>query len=85
MLVYELAITTMVWRAWARFDQQSTPSALAAFRGALLFILSDTALALNRFVREFREAPALVLGSYYLAQLLIVLSVHLSSKAPFRS
>ncbi|NIS79555.1 MAG: hypothetical protein GTO14_04960, partial [Anaerolineales bacterium] len=43
--------------------------------GATLFLLSDSLLAVNRFLLEFAAAPALVLISYYSAQWLLARSV----------
>jgi uncharacterized membrane protein YhhN len=50
-------------------------SGLLAAAGAALFVASDSALAVNRFVRHFRRADALVLGAYFAAQTLIALSI----------
>jgi alkenylglycerophosphocholine/alkenylglycerophosphoethanolamine hydrolase len=49
--------------------------ALLALLGATLFVLSDSALAINRFVRPFKAVHAVVLSTYYAAQWLIALSV----------
>jgi hypothetical protein len=38
-------------------------------------VVSDSALAINRFVQPFRYAQPLVLSTYFLAQTLIALSV----------
>ena len=46
----------------------------SAFAGALLFVASDSALAWNRFRGGFAGAQALILGTYFPAQLLIALS-----------
>jgi uncharacterized membrane protein YhhN len=46
-----------------------------AFAGALLFVLSDTVLAVNRFRRTFKLAHALNLITYFAAQCLIARSV----------
>ncbi len=80
VLIYGLVIIVMLWqaaeRAWAL---QTTPAlsagATLAALGAALFVLSDSALAYNRFVQRFRAAQALVLGAYWAGQLLIALSV----------
>ncbi|MCE5260045.1 MAG: lysoplasmalogenase [Chloroflexi bacterium] len=75
VLIYELVIITMVWRALAQLETLGTQSALLAVYGALFFLLSDTMLAIDRFGKHFRLAPLLVLGTYYLAQWLIAMSV----------
>jgi uncharacterized membrane protein YhhN len=47
-----------------------------AFAGAVLFVLSDSALALDRFEDGGRRRQTLVLGSYFAGQLLIAATVH---------
>ncbi|MCP4370587.1 MAG: lysoplasmalogenase, partial [Deltaproteobacteria bacterium] len=49
--------------------------ALLAFAGAALFVLSDSALALNKFGEPFAAARALTLTTYFSAQWLIGLSI----------
>ncbi|HPD40342.1 MAG TPA: lysoplasmalogenase family protein, partial [Anaerolineae bacterium] len=74
-LGYLLGILTMGWQAWERYLALGGPLALAAAIGASCFILSDATLAWQRFRRDFVGAPFLVMLTYYLAQLLIALSV----------
>src|SRR5947209_5719242 len=45
-----------------------------AFLGAVLFIISDSFLAVDRFKRHFRSAQLLILTTYFTAQWLIALS-----------
>ena len=75
VLIYMLVITTMAWSAWNRWAGEQEAGALLAFIGALLFVVSDAALAINRFVGKYRIAQVLILGTYYPAQWLIALSV----------
>jgi len=75
VLVYLLAITAMAWLAVAMADQLGTPGTMLAAVGALLFVISDSALALNRFRGRFWSADLIVLSTYYLAQWLIARSV----------
>ncbi|MGB3713941.1 MAG: lysoplasmalogenase family protein, partial [Candidatus Promineifilaceae bacterium] len=42
--------------------------------GAIFFVISDTALAFNRFNAPIAQASLIVLATYYLAQWLIALS-----------
>ena len=74
VLAYMLVILAMAWRAIEYAREYPAPGSLAAAFGALLFVISDSALALNRFARPFRAAQALVLGTYFVAQWLIALS-----------
>jgi uncharacterized membrane protein YhhN len=47
----------------------------AAAGGALFFVVSDTVLAINRFVRPLRNGDVTVHVTYHLAQALLVLSL----------
>lgn len=73
--VYAAALAAMAWLAVER-ALAGAPGAAPAAVGAILFVASDSALAVDRFARPLRHAPALVLGTYYAAQLLIALSTH---------
>jgi uncharacterized membrane protein YhhN len=75
VLVYMLVIVAMAWRALDLWAQVRTIGAFGAALGTILFVASDSLLALNRFVGKFAAAPALILGTYYAAQWLIALSV----------
>lgn len=75
VLAYIAAILVMAWQAVGRWQTLATPAAASAALGALLFVASDTALAWDRFRRQFHLAPAVVLATYYTAQLLIAWSV----------
>jgi uncharacterized membrane protein YhhN len=66
--VYVGAIATMVVLA-------VNVGVLAAAVGAVLFLVSDTLLAWNRFVRPVRSGPVAVHVTYHLAQGLLVLSL----------
>lgn len=73
--LYIAAIAVMAWQATARWLVVGQLGALLACLGAILFVASDSALAVDRFRRPFRAAPAVVLGTYFAAQALIALSV----------
>jgi uncharacterized membrane protein YhhN len=75
VLLYVGAILMMAWLAWERWDQTGQSGALLALAGALLFVLSDTVLAVNRFRGTFKLARALNLITYFAAQCLIASSV----------
>lgn len=73
VLIYMLVILAMAWCAIEYARQYPSPGAFAA-AGALFFVCSDSALAINRFARPVRAAKALVLGTYFAAQWLIALA-----------
>jgi uncharacterized membrane protein YhhN len=73
--IYILVMTIMAGLAIQRFVDIGGASALRAFLGALLFVVSDSVLAVNRFVRKFSAAQAVILSTYFAAQWLLALSV----------
>ena len=75
VLVYIGVITAMAGFAAGRFvDLGGTPR-LLAFAGAILFLISDSVLAYDRFARKIPRAQFFILGTYFPAQLLIALSI----------
>lgn len=72
---YIIAIAAMALTAVTRALQVNTPAALLAAAGALLFVVSDSLLGWNRFVKPFVAAEALLLATYFGGQMLIALSV----------
>ncbi len=75
VLIYMAVILIMGWQALERRHALGTPASLAAAVGAALFVISDSALALDRFRRPFPAARAVVLTTYFAAQWLIAWSV----------
>jgi uncharacterized membrane protein YhhN len=74
VLIYVVVILIMAWLSWERWSQTSQSWALLASIGAVLFLISDTILALNRFRKSFKLARALNLTTYFAAQWLIACS-----------
>lgn len=75
VLVYCLALAAMVFTAAARHAALGDDASLRALLGALLFMLSDSALAWRRFVGRYRHAQAVILSTYWAAIGLIAWSV----------
>ncbi|OGP85974.1 MAG: hypothetical protein A2Z08_06495 [Deltaproteobacteria bacterium RBG_16_54_11] len=75
VLIYVAVILVMAWLAWERWSQTDQAGALLASIGAVLFIISDTILALDRFRGTFKLSRALNLTTYFAAQLLIAGSI----------
>jgi len=75
VIAYLVVILTMAWQALTRWSGLQTTSALLAAVGAMTFVVSDTALALDRFREKYHRARVIVLSTYWLAQWLIALSV----------
>ncbi|MBD3275647.1 MAG: lysoplasmalogenase [Candidatus Marinimicrobia bacterium] len=75
VVVYAIIIGGLLWIATERMLNLGTFSALQAAVGAALFVASDSALAIRRFIRDFPASEGIILATYYAAQLLIALSV----------
>jgi uncharacterized membrane protein YhhN len=75
VLIYMAVILVMAWQAGERGLWLPSPLTLSAALGTALFVISDSVLAYDRFRRSFGAAHALVLGTYYSAQLLIAWSI----------
>ncbi len=74
-LLYVLAILAMGWQAAGQWLAVREAWAVLALAGAALFVVSDSALAWNRFRAPFHASQLVVLSTYYAAQWLIALSV----------
>src|SRR5512138_3865516 len=75
VFVYIAAITVMAGFAASRFVDRGGTKPLLAFAGAVLFLVSDSVLAYDRFGKKIGRAQIIILGTYFPAQLLIALSV----------
>lgn len=75
VVAYMLVITAMAWLAAQRYLQIKEMKPLLALIGAFIFIISDSSLALNQFVRRHKFGQALTLSTYFAAQWLIACSV----------
>ncbi|KAJ8922522.1 hypothetical protein NQ315_007552 [Exocentrus adspersus] len=76
--IYILVIITMLWRAIARvqfFEDLWTWSKLCTCAGGILFSLSDLVIGIDRFKYKIDYAQALIMSTYYAAQVGIALSV----------
>ncbi len=75
VLIYMTVILVMGWQSLALWRAYSSAGALAAAAGGALFVVSDSALAFERFRQPFVASRALVLTTYYAAQALLALSI----------
>ena len=79
VMIYVLALAAMSIAAAARFAARDDLSGLLAAIGAVIFLLSDAALAVCQFNGPYRRAQVLILSTYFVAIGLIAASVHGSS------
>ena len=75
---YAMAICLMLWRALARIGVPGITrrSAWLGAGGALLFVLSDSLIGINRFVSPFAGADVAIILTYWFGQLGIAASAH---------
>ena len=68
-------ILIMSGLAWERHLPLELPQTLFAACGAILFLISDALLAWNRFRMKFKSAQFLIMGTYYVAQWVLAMSL----------
>ncbi len=78
VLIYIIVILTMCWRAFAQTDFNKY--AVYALAGALLFVVSDSLIAFNKFYVELEFARYLIMLTYWAAQSLIFYSAYATQK-----
>lgn len=72
VLMYAIIITVMAIMAVNRYGKVNIFSFKLILYGALFFLLSDSALAVNKFAQPIPQAGVLIMGTYMIAQYLIV-------------
>jgi uncharacterized membrane protein YhhN len=72
VLLYALTIVIMVLNALFRFGRTSSSSFWFVFAGAVLFMISDSLIAINKFVTTIFIANFFIMSTYIVAQLFIV-------------
>jgi len=71
--VYTVVILSMLLAAINREQKVDRQSYLLVLVGAILFVLSDSMIAINMFTQPFELARIAIMGSYITAQYLIVI------------
>lgn len=72
VLMYAIIITIMAIMAINRYKKVNVFSYQLIIYGALFFLLSDSALALNKFAYKIPQGDVLIISTYMIAQYLIV-------------
>jgi len=72
VLIYGMVISLMLWLALHMQYVENPGAGRLMMWGAILFVLSDSILAFNKFYQSFELAGFLVMLTYGLAQLLII-------------
>ena len=65
----------MGWMALEGLNNLRNIGALLAASGAVLFMISDSILAINKFRKSFHSAELIILSSYFSALWFLALSV----------
>ena len=76
VIIYAAVLMIMGWQAAEQWWHVRDMSMLLAMIGAMLFILSDTTLALNKFRAPVPQRDLIIMSTYYGAQFLIAWSVY---------
>ncbi|WP_316844864.1 lysoplasmalogenase [Pedobacter psychrodurus] len=72
VLMYAIIICVMALMAVNRYGKVNIFSFKLILYGALFFLLSDSALAVNKFAQPIPQSGALIMATYMIAQYLIV-------------
>ncbi len=75
LIIYVIIITIMGWMALEGLNSLRTTGALFAASGAVLFMISDSILAMNKFRKSFHSAELIILSTYFIAQWFLAFSV----------
>jgi uncharacterized membrane protein YhhN len=71
VIVYETVMITMLAGAVSRIGKVNRTSYIVVLTGAILFIISDSVLAVNKFVQPVSLSTLIIMGTYIAAQWLI--------------
>jgi len=71
LIVYGISLLGMAFMALMRKEVVNAKSFTWVFAGAILFVISDSILAFNKFIGAFEAAGFLIMITYLLAQFMI--------------
>ncbi|MCI0750583.1 MAG: lysoplasmalogenase [Flammeovirgaceae bacterium] len=72
VIIYAAALVTMVLAALFRYGRTTRDSFMMVFGGAVLFMISDSLLAINKFLTPIENESLWIMVTYMSAQYLIV-------------
>lgn len=75
IVIVSMGISSLLRRGWT-----SDKSFILVYSGALLFIMSDAMLGINKFMNPIIQARLLIMGTYIAAQFLIVKGILIHEK-----
>jgi uncharacterized membrane protein YhhN len=83
VIIYSIVILTMLAAAINRYEKVNSLSFILVFAGAILFVISDSLIAVNKFGYPFRFSGVAIMITYITAQFLIVTGVLKQSEERF--
>jgi uncharacterized membrane protein YhhN len=72
VILYALVILLMLTGALNRIEKVNRKSYWFVLAGAILFVISDSSIAINKFSMPFKGSSIVIMSTYILAQYLIV-------------
>lgn len=72
VIIYAMVILSMLTAAINRKAKVSEESFYLVLAGAMLFVISDSSIAINKFSHQFAFSGVLIMSTYILAQYLIL-------------
>ncbi len=72
VIIYTLVLVVMTLNALLRFGKTTSPSFWMVFAGALFFMISDSLLAINKFLEPLAYGSIWIMTTYIAAQYFIV-------------
>jgi len=83
--IYTMVIITMAIAAVMRKGRTTDKSFIMVYSGALLFVMSDAMIAIDKFLNPLVQARLLIMATYIAAQLLIVKGILLHENSTEQS
>ncbi|MBX2943880.1 MAG: lysoplasmalogenase [Cyclobacteriaceae bacterium] len=80
VIFYAILLMVMTLQALFRYGYTNAISFWFVFVGALLFMISDSLIAVNKFLSSFELAGIAIMATYLLAQFLIIRGLRLHFK-----
>jgi uncharacterized membrane protein YhhN len=72
VIIYASVILTMLSGAINRIEKVNRKSYYLVLAGAVLFVISDSSIAINKFSHQFESSGIVIMSTYIVAQYLIV-------------
>jgi uncharacterized membrane protein YhhN len=73
VILYAIVIITMVTTALNRIEKVNRESFYMVLAGAILFFISDSGIAINKFSHPFEYSGIIIMSTYIIAQYMIVI------------